>query len=325
MGSRWESARRSQAKQAKDRAARRAENKTSAAPQNSNPFGENFQPFLIPETAPIRSIIGKPDPERVNAPQQNSNPFAGGFTPFMVPDTAPIRKLGGSKQEAPVAEDSGMTNNTGVTPVVPEGGTSPSFRTAVEQSDVGSSVPSSGNAGSGIDMSTGSRSAPPRDRMANASAMERYKVWVEANPTLAQRVRPGSAGYDEIQAILQGNESGKKPEEITQYGTEVMAAADDAQRSPGDMSKIMDGGLETTIDENYTIETPSTPETTSNPQNPQDGASAEPSLADNIRAVRMNRIESEQDEKLSNFYKNRTHKDVFDKATQKWKQVPINK
>jgi len=284
------------------------------APQNSNPFAPNFQPFLIPATAPIRAIIGKPDPERVNAPQQNSNPLAPGFTPFMVPESAPIRQLIKPNKDTSASEDSGMTNRTGVTPIVPEGGTSPSFRAAVEQGEDGGSVPSSGNAGSGgsgIDMSTGSRQAPaPKpDNMAGESDYKRYETWVNHHEGLARKVKKGSAGYDIIQQIL--NKKDGKP-----AVTSTEKVAPSGNSSVGTVVDTHDGGL--------TI-TPSTPETTSNPNNPQDGASPAPTIADNIRTVRMDRIASEQDDNLTQHYATRTHKDVFDESTNSWKQVPIKR
>ena len=216
-------------------------------------------------------------------------------------------------------------NRSTVTPAK-SGGSSLSYRTAVEQGDSGVSVPSSGNAGSGgsgIDMSTGSREAPaPRNRMADASELERYRVWVGAHEGLARKVKKGSAGYDAIQQIL--NEKDGKPTQT--YSEDIIAAADDAGRTPEEMSQIMGDGLETLITpEGSTRITPSTPETTSDPSNPQDGASPVPSNADNIRTYRMKRIASEQDDNLRQHYATRTHKDVFDESTNSWKQVPIKR
>ncbi len=239
------------------------------------------------------------------------------FTPKAVPTVATLDSNGsnGARGE----------NRSGVTPVTPKGGTSPSFRTAVEQGKDGGRVPSSGNAGSGgsgIDMGTGNRDAPEPNNMGGKSPYERYSIWVKHHEGLARKVKKGSAGYDVIQQIL--NEKDGKP--ATTYSEDVTAAADDAGRTSEEMSKIMDGGLETLITpEGSTRITPSTPETTSDPGNPQDGASPAPTLADNIRTVRMDRIASEQDDNLRQHYATRTHKDVFDESTNSWKQVPIKR
>ena len=122
----------------------------------------------------------------------------------------------------PQALDSGMTNNSGVTPVVAKGGTSPSFRAAVEQ-----------GADSGVVPGTLPASVKPSvGNMANSSELERYKVFVKANPEIAKRVKPGQAGYEEIQAILGVDDSfGKTPQEVLDFntgkGTEVLIGFDD--------------------------------------------------------------------------------------------------
>ena len=113
----------------------------------------------------------------------------------------------------PQALDSGMTNPSGVTPVVPEGGTSPSFRAAVEQGADGGVVPGTLPA-SVVPTPT---SAPKRDNMANSSELERYKAFVNANARnkeIAKRVKRGQAGYEEIQAILNAEEGGMSAEDI---------------------------------------------------------------------------------------------------------------
>ena len=58
-------------------------------------------------------------------------------------------------------------------------------------------------------------SAPPtvKTNMADASELERYKVWVGANEGLAKKVKPGQAGYEEIQSILGAKEGGPSAEE----------------------------------------------------------------------------------------------------------------
>ena len=112
---------------------------------------------------------------------------------------------GGQKPAAtPQALDSGMTNRSGVTPVVPEGGTSPSFRSAVEQGADGGVVPST------LPASV----KPSVGNMANSSELERYKVFAQANPEIAKRVKPGQAGYEEIQAVLGAKEGGMSAEDI---------------------------------------------------------------------------------------------------------------
>ena len=203
-------------------------------------------------------------------------------------------------------------NRSGVTPVTPKGGTSPSFRTAVEQGKDGGRVPSSGNAGSGgsgIDMGTGNRDAPEPNNMGGKSPYERYSIWVKHHEGLARKVKKGSAGYDVIQRIL-GEIDGKP------------AATSTEKVSPSGNSSV--GTVIDTHEGDLAI-TPTTPETTSNPNNPQDGASPAPTIADNIRTVRMDRIASEQDDNLTQHYATRTHKDVFDESTNSWKQVPIKR
>lgn len=104
----------------------------------------------------------------------------------------------------PQALDSGMTNNSGVTPVIPEGGTSPSFRSAVEQGTDGGVVP-------------GTLPASAAGNMANSSELERYKAFVNAsagNKEIAKRVKPGQAGYEEIQAILNAEEGSMSAKDI---------------------------------------------------------------------------------------------------------------
>ena len=141
--------------------------------------------------------------------------------------------------------------------------------------------------GYSIDPKTGGRTdtatpAPTvKTNMADASELERYKVWVGANEGLARKVKPGQAGYEEIQAILGGKDGGASPEERLQFGPDVIAGAEDAGRTPEEMSQIMGDGLETVIDGNKeTRITPTTPLTTSNPASPTDGASGLPDAAD---------------------------------------------
>ena len=49
---------------------------------------------------------------------------------------------------------------------------------------------------------------PVRDNMANASELDRYREFVEANKEIAKDVKRGQAGYEEIQAILAEKEGG---------------------------------------------------------------------------------------------------------------------
>ena len=66
--------------------------------QNSNPFAPGFEPFYIPPTAPIRTVIGDIPKTEINAQPQNANPFGARFQPFLIPESAPIRKVIGKPQ-----------------------------------------------------------------------------------------------------------------------------------------------------------------------------------------------------------------------------------
>ena len=112
--------------------------------------------------------------------------------------------IGSKTPPTPQALESGMTNNSDVTPVVPKGGTTPSFRAAVEQGAAGGVVP--GTLPASVKPSVGN--------MANSSELERYKVFAQANPEIAKRVKPGQAGYEEIQAVLGAKEGGMSAEDI---------------------------------------------------------------------------------------------------------------
>jgi hypothetical protein len=131
----------------------------------------------------------------------------------------------------PKALDSGMTNRTSVTPVTAAGATSPSFREAVKQGPDGNVTPGS---------------ILSNENMADSPELERYKVFVNANEEVAKRVKPGQAGYEEIQAILSAKNSdmsakdilggmedsfGKTAEEVKAFnsdeGNEVLIGYDD--------------------------------------------------------------------------------------------------
>ena len=68
----------------------------SSGPQSNNPFGQNFAPFYIPDTAPIRGIIGPRPQSEINAPP-STNPLDPNFQPFYIPDNAPVRGVIGPR------------------------------------------------------------------------------------------------------------------------------------------------------------------------------------------------------------------------------------
>ena len=131
--------------------------------------------------------------------------------------------IGSKTPPTPQALESGMTNNSDVTPVVPKGGTSPSFRAAVEQGADGGIVP-------------GTLPASTVDNMEKSTELERYKVFEKANPGLAKNVKEGQAGYEEIQAILKSRETGMSAEDILAGKTETVPTGRNTEAPvPGDI------------------------------------------------------------------------------------------
>ena len=125
------------------------------------------------------------------------------------------------------------------------------------------------------------------------------------------------------------------------FGSMKSSRLSDALRGAqvGIIQKRMDAG------ENFGFKsTVTTPQTTSDPAKPEDGASAVPDTEDQSRAVEIPKIDPQEflqgalvnlpagmrgddaaEESIAEYYSTRTHKDVFDEATQTWKKVPINK
>ena len=94
---------------------------------------------------------------------------------------------------------------------------------------VASVIRDGGNSGNGDGIT--------RDNMKDATELDRYKEFVKANRAIAEKVKPGQAGYEEIQAIF---------------------AAEDTGRTPKDMLAIQGDGLEVVIDGDSITSTPMT-------------------------------------------------------------------
>ena len=133
---------------------------------------------------------------------------------------------------------------------------------------------------SGTDTGTGNRDAPApvkRDRMANASEYDRMAAWAKANPALAAKVKPGQAGYEEIQKFLN-----------PATDSDVSAFKDDSGYTEEESKAILGGGsVESVIDSSGISTTITSPHTTSNPESPQDGTSDVPDATDQSRAVEI--------------------------------------
>ena len=142
----------------------------------------------------------------------------------------------------------------------------------------------------GTDTGSGNREAPaPRSNMADASELERYKVFVKANPTIAAKVKPGQAGYEEIQAILNGGKEGGPSAQ------EVLDFADDSGYKADEASAILGGGsVESVIDSNGISTTITTPQTTSDPASPQDGTSGVPDVFDQSRSLSIPGVDPQE-------------------------------
>ena len=147
---------------------------------------------------------------------------------------------------------------------------------------------------------------PAPSNMKDASELDRWRVWTNAHTNLAKRVRPGQAGYEEIQAVLKSKETGL-PDTDLLGSVDHSFDAPEAQMEPGDISTPdwtwEKSGIERKGDfagnispEQFLaqkkaslISTDTTPETTSTAENPQAGQSPKPSIADNVRAIRLAR------------------------------------
>ena len=132
----------------------------------------------------------------------------------------------------------------------------------------------------GTNTGTGDREAPRpapvvRDRMADASEYDRMSAWAKANPTLAAKVKPGQAGYEEIQKYLNP---------VTDE--DVSAFKDDSGYTMEESEAILGGGsVESVIDGSGISTTITTPQTTSNPESPQDGANPYADISDQYRVL----------------------------------------
>ena len=89
-----------------------------------------------------------------------------------------------------------------------------------------------------------------RSNMADASELDRYKEFVKANRSLAEKVKPGQAGYEEIQIAL-GKAGGADPEEALAFMADTGKSAEEAGAilSGGSVETLIDGDkpFETTI------------------------------------------------------------------------------
>ena len=73
---------------------------------------------------------------------------------------------------------------------------------------------------------------PVRDNMANASELDRMRTWMNAgknNMQMAERVKPGQSGYEEIQAVLAEKEGGPAAGEILDTMYQYDRSAEDAR------------------------------------------------------------------------------------------------
>lgn len=87
-----------------------------------------------------------------------------------------------------------------------------------------------------------------RSNMADASELDRYREFVKANRSLAEKVKPGQAGYEEIQIAL-GKAGSADPEETLAFMADTGKSAEEA-------GAILSGGsVETLIDGNKPFET----------------------------------------------------------------------
>ena len=93
----------------------------------------------------------------------------------------------------------------------------------------------------------GGGGGPTRDNMAKSSELDRYRVFVEANKGIAENVKPGQAGYNEIQAILAEKEGGPA-------AVDTVAFMDDYGRSPGDAIAALSGTKEKPVSMEWTTD-----------------------------------------------------------------------
>ena len=142
--------------------------------------------------------------------------------------------------------------------------------------------------------------------MSDKTELERYGVWAKAHKGLAEKVKPGQAGYEEIQATLKSMETGLPAEDL-------LGAVDHSWNAPAE--QMEPGAIS---DPNFTWDdlafdnqrelaankdpqefakrkiqslssTPTTPLTTANLQDPEAGSSPVPDIADSVRAIRFER------------------------------------
>lgn len=92
---------------------------------------------------------------------------------------------------------------------------------------------------------------PVRDNMANASELDRYREFVEANEGIAKDVKRGQAGYEEIQAILAEKKGGPA-------AVDTVAFMDDYGRSPEDAISMQSGTAEKPMSMEWNTDMPIT-------------------------------------------------------------------
>lgn len=71
-----------------------------------------------------------------------------------------------------------------------------------------------------------------KTNMADASELERYRVWVGANEGLARKVKPGQAGYEEIQQILEAKDGNNETDSTPQTTSDPKNPTDGASGLP---------------------------------------------------------------------------------------------